>query len=29
MENPDEELGIAHFIAIWEVKDENYTVDTK
>ncbi|HAT65266.1 nuclear transport factor 2 family protein [Aureisphaera sp. CAU 1614] len=21
-ENPDEELGIAHFIAIWEVKDE-------
>ncbi|MBT0608741.1 nuclear transport factor 2 family protein [Aequorivita echinoideorum] len=21
MENPDEELGIAHFIAIWEVKD--------
>ena len=22
MENPDEELGIAHFIAIWEVKDE-------
>ncbi len=20
-ENPDEELGIAHFIAIWEVKD--------
>ena len=22
MENPDEELGIAHFIAIWEIKDE-------
>lgn len=22
IENPDEELGIAHFIAIWEVKDE-------
>jgi len=22
MENPDEELGIAHFIAIFEVKDE-------
>ena len=22
MENPDEELGIAHFIAIWEVKDD-------
>ncbi|MEZ4857786.1 MAG: nuclear transport factor 2 family protein [Flavobacteriaceae bacterium] len=21
-ENPDEELGISHFIAIWEVKDE-------
>ncbi|MCW5519503.1 nuclear transport factor 2 family protein [Aureitalea sp. L0-47] len=21
-ENPDEELGIAHFIAIWEVKDD-------
>ncbi len=21
MENPDEELGISHFIAIWEVKD--------
>jgi len=21
-ENPDEELGIAHFIAIWEIKDE-------
>ncbi|MAO08583.1 MAG: hypothetical protein CL596_07730 [Alteromonas sp.] len=21
LENPDEELGIAHFIAIWEVKD--------
>jgi|SRR5690554_2377620 len=21
VENPDEELGIAHFIAIWEVKD--------
>ncbi len=21
MENPDEELGIAHFIGIWEVKD--------
>ena len=21
MENPDEELGIAHFICIWEVKD--------
>lgn len=21
MENPDEELGIAHFIAIWEIKD--------
>ncbi|QAA80617.1 nuclear transport factor 2 family protein [Aequorivita sp. H23M31] len=21
MENPDEEMGIAHFIAIWEVKD--------
>jgi hypothetical protein len=21
IENPDEELGIAHFIAIWEVKD--------
>ncbi len=21
MENPDEELGIAHFISIWEVKD--------
>lgn len=22
MENPDEELGISHFIAIWEVKDD-------
>ena len=22
IENPDEELGIAHFLAIWEVKDE-------
>lgn len=22
LENPDEELGIAHFIAIWEVKDD-------
>jgi predicted SnoaL-like aldol condensation-catalyzing enzyme len=22
IENPDEELGIAHFIAIWEVKDD-------
>ncbi len=22
IENPDEELGISHFIAIWEVKDE-------
>jgi len=22
MENPDEELGIAHFIAIWEIKDD-------
>lgn len=22
IENPDEELGIAHFMAIWEVKDE-------
>lgn len=22
VENPDEELGIAHFIAIWEVKDD-------
>jgi len=22
IENPDEELGIAHFIAIWEVKDQ-------
>jgi len=22
IENPDEELGIAHFIAIWEIKDE-------
>ena len=22
MENPDEELGISHFIAIWEVKDQ-------
>jgi len=22
LENPDEELGIAHFIAIWEVKEE-------
>jgi|GEM_PF-91957 len=22
VENPDEELGIAHFIAIWELKDE-------
>lgn len=21
MENPDEELGISHFIAIWEIKD--------
>ena len=21
IENPDEELGIAHFIAIWEIKD--------
>jgi len=21
IENPDEELGIAHFMAIWEVKD--------
>ena len=21
IENPDEELGIAHFISIWEVKD--------
>lgn len=21
LENPDEELGIAHFIAIWEIKD--------
>jgi len=22
VENPDEELGIAHFIAIWEIKDD-------
>ena len=22
IENPDEEMGIAHFIGIWEVKDE-------
>lgn len=22
LENPDEELGIAHFIAIWEIKDD-------
>ena len=22
IENPEEELGIAHFIAIWEIKDE-------
>lgn len=22
IENPDEELGIAHFIAIWEIKDQ-------
>lgn len=22
IENPDEELGIAHFIAIWEIKDD-------
>lgn len=22
IENPDEELGISHFIAIWEVKDQ-------
>ena len=22
IENPDEEIGIAHFICIWEVKDE-------
>jgi hypothetical protein len=22
VENPDEELGIAHFIAIWELKDD-------
>lgn len=22
MENPDEELGIAHFIAIWEIRDD-------
>lgn len=22
MENPDEELGIAHFMAIWEIKDD-------
>ncbi len=22
MENPDEEMGISHFIAIWEVKDD-------
>jgi len=22
IENPDEELGIAHFIAIWELKDQ-------
>ncbi|PKA84108.1 SnoaL-like protein [Ulvibacter sp. MAR_2010_11] len=22
IENPDEEMGIAHFIAIWEVKDD-------
>ena len=22
MENPDEELGISHFIAIWEIKDQ-------
>ena len=22
IENPDEELGISHFIAIWEVKDD-------
>ncbi|MAP81142.1 MAG: hypothetical protein CL526_08645 [Aequorivita sp.] len=22
MENPDEELGIAHFIAIWQIKDD-------
>ena len=22
IENPDEELGIAHFIAIWQVKDD-------
>ena len=22
IENPDEEMGIAHFISIWEVKDE-------
>ena len=24
IENPDEELGIAHFIAIWELKDGNF-----
>ncbi len=24
IENPDEELGIAHFIAIWEVKDGKF-----
>lgn len=22
IENPDEEMGIAHFIAIWEIKDQ-------
>lgn len=22
MENPDEEMGIAHFLAIWEVRDD-------
>tara|TARA_R110000850_G_scaffold80862_1_gene173530 strand:- start:75139 stop:75555 length:417 start_codon:yes stop_codon:yes gene_type:complete len=22
LENPDEELGIAHFISIWEIKDD-------
>lgn len=24
IENPDEELGISHFIAIWEIKDDKF-----
>ena len=29
IENPEEELGIAHFIAIWEIKDGKSIKDIK